>query len=67
MGYMVHLLNNVRINKLANCYEREILKVVVRDFSSTKKKIEYSNRERWNHSITDGFRLIHESKTRFGT
>ena len=67
MSCMAHCLNNAMKSVMSMYCEGTILQVVVQDFWSMKRIIEVANRSRWNHLRPDGYKLIQESETRFGT
>ncbi len=67
MSCMAHCSNNAMKSVIATYCEGTILQIVVQDFRSMKRIIEDANRSGWNHLLPDGYKLIPESETRFGT
>ena len=67
MGCLAQFLNNVMKLAISICRSDAVLTTVAKDLRSVKKIAEDANRSEWNHLLPDGYNLIQESGTRFGT
>ena len=67
MDFLAHFLNNVMKHAISKCRNNAVLTTVANDLRSVKKIVEDANRSEWSHLLPDGYTVIQESETRFGT
>lgn len=63
----VHILNNAMKAAMGQCNNHAVLKNVSEDFRAVKRVVEDANWAQWGKKLPDGYRLVQEIETRFGT
>jgi len=67
MRCFAHVLSKVMEKAMLNCKNDPVLIKIHTDFKMMKRVVENSKRVPWNHMLPNGYRLIQEVDTRFGT
>ena len=67
MDCLARFLNDVMKHAISKCRNNAVLTTVANDLRSVKKIVEDANRSEKNHLLPDGYNLVLESETRFGT
>jgi len=67
MRCIVHAFNNVMKDTMKICETDQYLKKLSEDFKAMKKVVTDSKQSHWNSWLPNGYHLIQEVETRFGT